>query len=234
VEESPLGHFLATGRKAGSLPNPMIAPKLKVLDQSMPADVKTRQWLIQRRPVLLSIDALLESFADLLFDSARATIVSISQDDYLENIGGIQLCLAEEQLQANHDNCNYIHIAPLQSLLVMDEESNLERIVYRVSANGESLGTASAHSLLEVLVRLKTGAPNRWVLALHHLLGHSEKAITELVSRMAFDAVYAWLHDRFFACEQYNLLRNEYEYCHAPHAHGAHLCCPKPRYPSAI
>lgn len=216
VTESPLGHFVRKGRKAGALGNPMLQPKLDAIDDAQPADVKTREWRVARKPSVLSEDALQDALDELLLPDATGFMLSVSHDDYLENVGGIQLCLAEEQRHAEVAGVNYIHLAPIQALLTLDPETNPARIVLSLSCNGEKVGTASAASLLSVLEKLRDESSLRWVYVLHHLLGHSEGVILEAANRLRFDATYFWLHDYLFACEQYNLLRNDYEFCHAP------------------
>lgn len=216
VSESPLGHFVRKGRKAGALATPMLRPKLDAIDSAKPADVKTKEWLVARKPSVLSEDALQEVLEDLLLLDPTGFMLSVSHDDYLENVGGIQLCLAEEQRHAERAGINYIHLAPMQALLTLDPETNPARIVLRISCNGEKVGTASAASILSVLEKLRNESSLRWVYVLHHLLGHSEAVVLETAKRLRFDATYFWLHDYLFACEQYNLLRNDYDFCHAP------------------
>jgi hypothetical protein len=216
VSESPLGHFVRKGRKVGALANPMLQPKLDAIDQAKPSDVKTKEWLVARKPSVLSEEALQDLLEELLLPDATGFMLSVSHDDYLENVGGIQLCLAEEQHQAESTGVNYIHLAPIQSLLTLDPETNSARIVLRISCNGEKVGTASASSLLTVLEKLRDESSLRWVYVLHHLLGHSEAVVLEAAKRLRFDATYFWLHDYLFGCEQYNLLRNDYDFCHAP------------------
>jgi hypothetical protein len=216
VSESPLSHFVRKGRKAGTLANPMLQPKLNAIDSAKPADVKTREWLVAGKPSVLSEEALEGVLEELLLPDCMGFMLSVSHDDYLENVGGIQLCLAEEQRHAEGAGVNYIHVAPMQSRLTLDPEANPARIVLRISCNGEKIGTASAASILSVLKKLRDESSVRWVYVLHHLLGHSEAVVLEAAKRLRFDATYFWLHDYLFACEQYNLLRNDYDFCHAP------------------
>lgn len=216
VSESPLGHFVRKGRKAGALANPMLQPKLDVIDKAKPADVKTKDWLVARKPSVLSEEALRDLLEELLLPEATGFMLSVSHDDYLENVGGIQLCLAEEQRHAEGAGINYIHLAPMQARLTLDPEADPGRIVLRISCNGEKVGTASAASILSVLEKMRDESSVRWVYVLHHLLGHSATVVLEAAKRLRFEATYFWLHDYLFACEQYNLLRNDYDFCHAP------------------
>jgi hypothetical protein len=216
VSESPLGHFVRKGRKRGALANPMLQPKLNAIDSAKPADVRTREWLVARKPNVLGDEALEEALEDTLLSDSTGFMVSVSHDDYLENVGGIQLCLAEEQGHAEAAGMNYVHLAPMQALLTLDAQTNLASIVLRISCNGEKIGTASAASILGALEKLRAGSTLRWVFALHHLLGHSEAFLLDAARRLTFDATYYWLHDYLFACEQYNLLRNDYDFCNAP------------------
>jgi hypothetical protein len=216
VLQSPLLHYLEEGRALGLAPNPQITDKAAVIDAAEAAAEKSKTWVVHARPNILSPTALAEALNDAFEDEPEKVFVSVSHDDFLVNVGGIQLCLAQELANALERGHAYLHIAPYQSGLTILQDADPRRVIWRVSANGEALGAALAADVIEALAARRAAHQARWLLVLHHLIGHSEAAITQLAKALDPQDAYYWLHDYFFACEQYNLLRNDYDFCHAP------------------
>ncbi len=216
VTGSPLKHYIEIGRAKGFPPNPQIQAKADRIDGASPAREQTKRWLQHRRPNILSAETLRQSFLKRLNKKAKKAFVSVSHDDFIDNVGGIQLCIARELQQAQERNEDYIHIAPFQSLLHMADPCDLTRFAWLISVNGKQLGCALASDVIQLLKSQRETSQARWVTTIHHIIGHTEEAIIALSDALNSDETYYWLHDYFFACEQFNLLRNDYAFCGAP------------------
>lgn len=216
IKDSPLLHFIREGRKQGNLPNPMLSARLKRIDDAKSADDASSAWIHRRRANLLSENLVMEALEAAAPAKTKTLYVSVSHDDFLENTGGIQICLAKEMNEAVEKGHTYVHISPLQALMQLDDETDPAHTAWKISVNGEKIGVASGKLVAECLGKLVSKQGCRSALVLHHILGHSVEAIEALHRAIRADACYYWLHDYLFACEQYNLLRNDVEYCAAP------------------
>jgi FkbM family methyltransferase len=164
-----------------------------------------------------------------MFDSCVATafanssgeaIISISQDNYRENVGGVQLCLAIEEAEFRKRGDCYIHLSPAKPLPVLSLEASAEDYHYVVLINGELLGQIKAADLIDVLRRHRAHGV-RFRLVVHHLLGHSPEITGELSAALESREALFWIHDYFALCPNYLLMRNAVSFCASPPAGSA-------------
>lgn len=153
-------------------------------------------------------------------NSSGETIISLSQDNYRENVGGVQLCLAIEEAEFRKRGDCYIHLSPAKPLPVLSLEASTEDYQYVVLINGELLGQIKAADLIDVLRRHRAHGV-RFHLVVHHLLGHSPEVTGELSAALEPREAIFWIHDYFTLCPNYLLMRNAVSFCASPPAGSA-------------
>jgi len=149
--------------------------------------------------------------------------ITFSHDNYLKNVGGLQLKIADEQLEVNRSGKGYLHIFPYESSLTLmefDEES-----VIGINLNGEWVGYANPQTLLDHLSE-NSGVFNVEGLSIHHVLCFDLRFIEKVIEVTQKPKVVFWLHDFFSLCPGYLLLRNDLEFCGAPdvNSNACNLC----------
>jgi len=139
--------------------------------------------------------------------------LAISQDDYLNIVGGVQLKLLNQQRQMNNEGLAFLHLSPYSPRTSLDF-SQQEGIV-RINLDGEFLGFAGERTLIMVLEDILP-SENFNEIHIHHLMGWKTETIEKILKIVAGKPIYYWIHDFFSICPNYSLLRNGIEYCHAP------------------
>lgn len=139
--------------------------------------------------------------------------LAISQDDYLNIVGGVQLKLLDQQRQMNDEGMAFLHLSPYSSRTSLDFSQ--EEGIVRINLDGEFLGYASERTLIMVLEDILP-SENFNELHIHHLIGWKTDIIEEILKIVAEKPIYYWIHDFFSICPNYTLLRNDIEFCHAP------------------
>lgn len=149
--------------------------------------------------------------------------LALSQDDYLEVVGGVQLKLADQQLEMNEQGIAYLHLSPFLVRNTLDFSQAPG--VTKLYLDGKFVGYADDETLLSNLAMLvKSGTLTD--VHLHHLMGWKTDFVAQILSLAGDAPVNFWLHDFFSICPNYFLLRNDREYCHAPdlNSNACQLC----------
>ena len=149
--------------------------------------------------------------------------LALSQDDYLQVVGGVQLKLADQQQEMNKQGLGYLHISPFLVRPTLDFSQ--QPGVMRLNLDGQFLGFADDDTLLAVLKTLVEAGTFKSI-QLHHLMGWRLDYIARILRAAEGVPIYFWLHDFFSICPNYPLLRNDREYCHAPdpQSNACQLC----------
>lgn len=149
--------------------------------------------------------------------------IAFSHDNYLEIVGGLQLKIADEQLEVNRSGKGYLHIFPYESSLTLmefDEES-----VIGINLNGEWVGFTNPQTLLDYLSENSVEFEVEG-LSIHHVMGFDLRFIEKVIEVTQKPKVVFWLHDFFSLCPGYLLLRNDLEFCSVPDvtSNACNLC----------
>lgn len=139
--------------------------------------------------------------------------ISFSHDNYLENIGGLQLKIADEQLEVNRTGKGYLHIFPYGasiSLVDFNDDS-----VIGVNLNGLWVGYTRPQILIDYLSE-RSPEINVDGLSIHQVMGFDLNFVEKVIEISRFPKVRFWLHDFFSLCPGYLLLRNDLEFCGVP------------------
>ena len=141
------------------------------------------------------------------------TIISISQSDYTQAVGGVEIKILDEQRTFNEKGINYIHLCPFHiphQRLVSENEP----LYIRIRCNGEAVGMTDRQILLFVLKKI--AAKKVLDIIIHHTMGLDLILIDRILKEIGGKRGRFWLHDNFSICPCYTLLRNDLAYCGAP------------------
>jgi len=140
----------------------------------------------------------------------KELIITISHDSYINNTGGVQTCMINEQVYANNLQIAYLSFYPEKPLLKLVND----KIIYGINFNGISLGLADTKYFKKIIKDLSIKFKS--YLVIHTLHGHNIETLDKIIGASRFNHIYLWVHDYFLMCEGYNLFRNNVEYCGAP------------------
>ena len=143
-------------------------------------------------------------------------IVAISHTNYLlATTGGVEKLIKVEEMFCKDNNLHYVQIFPLQNYGY--EEGNIEwNQLLGLNIDSAFIGFFSVKQLSLFFERLrKTKQINVLALLIHHMMGFFLKALSILEESLQPRQSYLYIHDFYTICPQYNLLKNNFEYCGA-------------------
>jgi len=212
---NPFWHYIVKGKAENRRPVPAGGYKRATLGSLESIDERVKSWSRVQPEDIKTAEQISEGFNRVLIAGSSALVVSLGHDDYKEVVGGVQLCIAEEQELLNAESINYLNISPAIPLPVLASASP-DRHAVKLILNGAFVGVIYFDVFLTVLKQLF--AVNEWnkYLVIHALHGHTIEGVIALAGMLSPELSYYWLHDYFSICPGYNLLRNDVDYCHAP------------------
>ena len=214
---NPLFHYVYYGRAEGRLPaRPGGLPR-HVVEQARIPSQRPPGWDAPDDAPALDGETLCAALAAACL-GARALVLAVSHDCYVNVTGGMQILIADEQALFNADRTAYLHLAPAIARFTFAPAA--EEVLLQVSLDGRFLGLAP-EAMVEAALRapfLPTRCilPTRRILVVHSVLGHRATALVRLAGVLGAAESIFWLHDYAALCEGFNLLRNDIAYCHAP------------------
>jgi hypothetical protein len=150
-----------------------------------------------------------------LRSSNRRVVVSLSHDEYLVCVGGVQNVVAAEAASLVASGCVYLHLSPAPPLPMLANEAALSQTSFALTMNGHREGTVLLSDLLPSLHRLVAEASG-CRLVIHHLMGFAIDTVLKLAKVCGAGPVYVWIHDFFTLCVNPFLQRNNHTFCGSP------------------
>ncbi len=149
--------------------------------------------------------------------------IAFSHDNYLKNVGGLQLKIADEQLEVNRSGKGFLHIFPYGAGLTLTEFN--DDSVIGINLNGEWVGYTHPQILIDYFAEISSEF-NVERLSIHHVMGFDLNFIEKVIEITQHPKVVFWLHDFFSLCPGYLLLRNDLEFCGVPDvtSNACYLC----------
>jgi hypothetical protein len=192
--------------------------RAEALTALVPLADTVKAWRRQDALRALSAPALLARLREHLGGvRPRGLVLSISHDDYTQNVGGVQLCLAVEQKAYNELGCLYLHLSPWQGLPCLHGGNQPMGVALRLLCNGQLVGCALGSDMQQLLRELRSDLKELPAhLVVHALHGHAPELVAALHQALRPKTAHFWLHDFFSLCTGHNLLRNQIAYCDAP------------------
>ncbi|MCB1498628.1 MAG: hypothetical protein KDK07_02375 [Bauldia sp.] len=207
---NPFWHFLVAGRVEGRRPKRPRDLERSVVEEAWRQVLAVPQRQNVGKAEIVSAKTFWKQFAG--GDGAGGPIVlSFSHDSYTENIGGTQIFIADEERQFTRSGVTYVHLAP--STPSTRFEQNQEWLILTI--DGKRVGLVHCDVL---------ATPPKWfrlqrtvaIATIHSMLGHSPEWITKIIQTWGAKKILIWGHDYSLTCTNYNLLRNNLEYCGLP------------------
>ena len=218
---NPFWHYIAAGRSEKRRAQAPGGYKTELLAQLEPLEITTARWRKSGAPPeIMSARQLLASIRQQNVQTRRPILVSLSHDNYMQSVGGVQLCIHSEQIVSQQEGIDYLNIHPWQALPVL-AGAHAEHYV-SIVLNGTSIGSATTSGLLSALGQLHDQG-TEFQLVIHSLLGHAPEVVIDLAERCGIEHGWFWLHDYLSICPSYSLQRNGVTFCGAPPS-GSQAC----------
>jgi len=205
---NPFYHYLQNGKIEGRLSKHPAGYKKSILDHAFPLKQVIRNWTCE----LPEISDNTEFFSFLNNIQSNKIVVSVSHDRYIDHVGGVQLCISDEQKELSEHGFTYININPACPLPILAENDNWHGDVI---IGNNYIGTYLGDDILTALKNSFSGTKKLFFVT-HALHGHSVSFLKSLHEKVEFSKSFFWIHDYFSICQNYNLLRNNLAYCGAP------------------
>ena len=191
---NPLVHYLRFGDKEGR----KIAPARNIEPERISYD-----GILPGKQVFLRLKNQMKH---------DAFVLSVSHDNYLENVGGVQIKLADEQIASQRMGLGYLHLYPYINRPILTGKNEL--FFVGVNLNGKEIGVTDRSGIKYALKKLGHGHVRD--VNIHHTMGFDIILLRELVKIGRKKSAKFWLHDFFSICPGYFLLRNDVEFCGVP------------------
>jgi hypothetical protein len=222
---NPVFHYVLYGEKEGRRPSRPLDSLRKRLEAAVSPRKTISEWEAAAcKGPALSADELEKIL--LPSTSEARLIISFSQDDYINNFGGVQNVVSLEQHAFNKRGWKYLHVAPAKPLPLLADETSADIFKVSLRINGEQLGLATFQELIQAASSVtKRDVPVECVV--HHLLGFSPELVGEFLRKTGLDQPIFWIHDFFSVCPNYVLMRNNVAFCGCPDpdSGACRICC---------
>ena len=211
---NPFLHYLMAGKAEGRLPRHDlgfrydIIASLQSLEQRI-ADA--RAWAPPHKAAPIS--KLGEALAHATRLEAKGLYISVSHDDFTENVRGVQLVLMRESAAVDEMGLDHLHLFP-STVIPIAELDDLDPLL-GVVLNRKRIGFFRASEIERELKRVAPRVRSR-PFAIHSLIRHNAEALVSMLKAAGCKSGWYWAHDYSSICTGYTLLRNDVEFCGAP------------------
>ena len=210
---NPFVHYIGTGRAEGRPPRATMGFRYKIIAGLTPFEDRVAEAAARARQVAPQPAA---DFAQVVARSRtglKDLHITFSHDDYVANVGGVQLCLQYESAKVAERGQDHLHLCSATPWPVLrgDQSAALSVIL-----NGEAIGAFSAEAIAAGVAAARGGPGGRSSFAIHNLLGHQVDEVIAILEAANLREGFFWLHDFTSLCAGYQLLRNDVQDCGAP------------------
>ncbi len=202
----PFYHYCVAGKAEGRRQKRISNPFIESIMGAVTVPEKTKGWVGKYASLKpLSMPDLVILLSSRVKDDL---IISLSHDNSLENVGGVQSCVQREMLLSEERGLPYLNLFPVSA-----EFKFTKNPLVAASMDGRFQGVIDVSLLIEYL--LDGGKRNFTITVIAHTLqGHNGGLVLKLFEMAQRSVV--WFHDYFPVCEGFTLLRNDSRYCGAP------------------
>jgi hypothetical protein len=213
----PLVHYVTAGIFEGRAPQSRQRRREPRRLGEAPVAPAERRRTFARVPAVepLARDALERVIACVAEHRPAGIAISLSHDDYMTVVGGVQNCVRDEARALREKGWSYLHLCPVQPLLTLAEPALPESFFSWLRLNEEKVGAVTIGRLVAAISHGRFGNSRR-VMIMHHLMGFPPESVIDVARAFAPQETVAWVHDFFTLCPNYALLHNEVAFCGAP------------------
>jgi hypothetical protein len=206
---NPFEHFLINGYRERRLysdgSNSSLLQRLSVRSAIDPLNNSLRTT---NEPPIASLDQIWQEIKQRLTSQAGPTVVAFGHDNYMRQIGGIQLVAGIEQQKFAELNTNYIFIFPSHPRLTLAPE--LPVPTFQAVVNGQTIPLR--FPLSGLLQRF--GSIEAFII--HSIFGHEPTVIAQEIAASDITHFIWWIHDYSIHCENHLLAHNNSRPCNDP------------------
>ena len=210
---NPFWHYLVAGQHEGRRVKEPANFRRGLLRDIMPPAARAAHDVLPPNARRIDADALLSVLEGAL-ETACGLVVSVSHDRYIDNVGGTQILIADEEHKFVGSRFVYCHFSPAIARLTLAPPEQPPHL--QIVLNGVFIGATTYAAAAEALRRIPAGQPRGRLFVLHSLLGHDVDGLIAVARALNPSHSFFWVHDFFSVCEGFNLLRNDIAYCAAP------------------
>ncbi len=221
---NPFEHFLLHGYREKRLysdgSNSSLLRRLNLRSEVDPLNHSLR---ITNQPPIAPLDQICQEINQRLTSQAGPTVVAFGHDNYMRQIGGIQLVAGIEQQKFAELNTNYIYIFPSHPRLTLAPEQPTP--TFQAIVNGQIIPLRFPLSgLLQKLEPIEA-------VIIHSIFGHEPIVIAQEIAASDVAQFIWWIHDYSIHCENHLLAHNNLRPCNDPpiDSQMCHVCIHGPR-----
>ena len=213
---NPFWHYHTAGKSEGRMSRHPGGYRAEALMNTLPLEetVKVYWQRIQPEAVLTSAE-LCDRVRGWANGKSSTLMLSVGQDNYRSNAGGLQYCIQHEEKAAGDRWIVYLNLHPHQPLPRLAHRSETPDVLVSLLLSGTMIGTAPMSTVIEAVSSLSDDFDEIEVVV-HHLMGHSPEQIADMVRATNRNSCRLWLHDFFTLCPSHALQRNNLTACAAP------------------
>lgn len=210
---NPFAHYIGTGRAEGRRSRANLGFRYQIIADLTSFEERVNAAAARARTAAPQPASEFDRVAARARTGLKDLHLTFSHDDYVANIGGVQLCLQYESAKLAERGLDHLHLCSATPWPVVrgDQDAALSVIL-----NGEALGAFKAADIAAGLAAARGGARGRSSFAIHNLLGHKVDEVVAILGAAGLEAGFFWLHDFTSLCAGYQLLRNDVQDCGAP------------------
>lgn len=216
---NPFEHFLRHGYREKRLysdgSNSSLLRRLNLRSEVDPLNNSLR---ITNQPPIAPLDQICQEINQRLTSQAGPNVVAFGHDNYMRQIGGIQLVAGIEQQKFAELNTNYIYIFPSHPRLTLAPLQPTP--TFQAIVNGQIIPLR--FPLLGLLQKLE---PIEAVI-IHSIFGHEPIVIAQEIAASDVAHFIWWIHDYSIHCENHLLAHNNLRPCNDPpiDSQMCHVC----------
>lgn len=216
---NPFEHFLLHGYREKRLysdgSNSSLLRRLNLRSEVDPLNNSLR---ITNQPPIAPLDQICQEINQRLTSQGGPTVVAFGHDNYMRQIGGIQLVAGIEQQKFAELNTNYIYIFPSHPRLTLAPEQPTP--TFQAIVNGQIIPLRFPLSgLLQKLEPIEA-------VIIHSIFGHEPIVIAQEIAASDIAHFIWWIHDYSIHCENHLLAHNNLRPCNDPpiDSQMCHVC----------
>lgn len=221
AEVDPYWHFFAEGSRESRCPNNEARSLDAVPRNDFDAVLAARSWCGDHAESSTEWEGANGSDLDVLASALAACLqagdvtVALTHDDYVANVGGIQLCVGLEEEDATNRGADYLALFPVASRPRLAAEATTPALRGRL--NGRELELDfGLDTLADAFESIRPSGPRVGSLVVHSVFGHSPESVHRFVRRTNPDRLLWWVHDYAAQCANPKLMRNDVHWCASP------------------
>jgi hypothetical protein len=210
---NPFVHFVSAGRAEGRAARLDLGFRYEIVARLQSIDARLAERL-KVRAILTPTPALQAALADAPHGLSRLHL-TFSHDDFVQNVGGLQLCVQREAAALAREGGDHIHVFPAEPWPVVRPDGAPSRL--GVLLNGAQIGVFEGPAIADALAAALATTPGGVrTFAIHSQLGQTAAETIAIVQSCGMQAGWFWLHDFASLCAGVHLLRNDVADCAAP------------------